>query len=273
MRELKVTVLIDNMVNSRGLMAEHGLSFYIQKDSKKFIFDTGQGLGLTHNCRQLGVDLDKVTSVVLSHGHYDHTGGIEALLQMNPELTFRGHPDVLKRKYKEQNEEFIEIGMPEEVKGKLSENIIFNHHIEEIEEDIFLTGELPPSQPGDRPGSFKVWDNGYTQDTFRDEQALYIKTPRGLVVFSGCSHNGIMETLHHIKKISGEKIYTVMGGFHLEKLGKQEITKIAGEMQQMKIDFLGLCHCTGINAFCYFKQKFKEQVFYCPTGAQIYLFK
>ncbi len=271
MRELIVTVLIENTVNSKGLLAEHGLSFYIQKDGKNFIFDTGQGLGLRNNCRQMRVDLENVSSVILSHGHYDHTGGVGTLLDINPNLTFRSHPDVLNKKYKVQGKEYIEIGMPEEIKNKLSGNIVLNRETTEIEDFIYLSGELPQGHFKNQEGIFKIWNDGYVEDTFRDEQALYIKTPKGLVVFSGCSHNRIIETLQYIKGITGEKIYVLMGGLHLNGLEDEELIKIVGEMEELEVDSFLLCHCTGLKAFCSFKNKFKEKVFPCSVGTKINL--
>lgn len=271
MRELKVTVLIENTVNSPGLLAEHGLSFYIQKDGHKYIFDTGQGFVLKHNLRQLGVDLGKVSSVILSHGHYDHTGGVGALLQVNPKLIFRGHPNLLKEKFKVQGKEFKEIGMPKESKDKLSGNIVFNTDSMEIEDGIYLTGELPLGQMKNREGKFKIWDDGYVEDTFREEQALYIKTPHGVVVFSGCSHNGIVETLQYIKNKTGEKIHTVLGGFHLIGSNDEEIQSTVEQIEKLEVNYLGLCHCTGLKAYCYFKNRFKERLFHCSTGINVNL--
>ncbi|UNC92378.1 MBL fold metallo-hydrolase [Candidatus Contubernalis alkaliaceticus] len=271
MRELIVRVLIENTVTSKGLLAEHGLSFYIRKDSQSFIFDSGQGLGLKNNIRQLGLNLRNVSSVILSHGHYDHTGGVGVLLEANPNLTFRGHLDLLNKKYKVQGNEFIEIGIPHEIKNQISENIIFNTETVEIEDCIFLSGELPYGIFKNQEGIFKIWNDEYVEDTFRDEQVLYIKTPQGLVVFSGCSHNSITLTLQHIKRITGEKIYAVMGGFHLNGLKDEEIIKIVREMEKLEVEFFGLCHCTGLKAFCLFKQKFKEKVFACPVGTEINL--
>lgn len=271
MKELMVTVLIENTVNSKGLLAEHGLSFNIQSDGQNFIFDTGQGLGLKHNCQQLGVDPGNVSSVILSHGHYDHTGGVGTLLEANPTLTFRGHPDLLNKKYKVQGKEFIEIGIPDEFKNQIYGNMVSNTETTEIEDGIYLSGELPPGCFKNQKGIFKIWKDGYVEDTFRDEQALYIKTPHGLVVFSGCSHNKITGTLQHIKRITGERIYALIGGLHLNGLDEEEIKKIAGEMEELDVDSLGLCHCTGLKAFCFFKQKFKEKVFPCPVGTEMHL--
>ena len=112
--QFAVTTAVENTVGqgSRSLLAEHGLPYYIEAGDRKILFDAGQNLALSNNARVLGIPLDKIDAAVLSHGHYDHTGGLQSLLDCNPNFTLHAHPDVFSHKVKQQNGEYKLIGIP-----------------------------------------------------------------------------------------------------------------------------------------------------------------
>jgi len=112
----RITTLVENSVAQSGqaLLAEHGLSFYIEEGNRKILFDTGQNLVISNNARVLGIDLSQIDTVVLSHGHYDHSGGLKSILESNKDFTLYGHPDVFSPKVKKANGNYKYIGIPVE---------------------------------------------------------------------------------------------------------------------------------------------------------------
>ena len=176
--QITVTTLVENSVAQGGksLLAEHGLSFYIEAGERRILFDTGQNLAITNNARVLGIDLNRIEAVVLSHGHYDHSGGLQSVLQVNRNFTLYGHPDVFSQKVKKTNGNYKYIGIPIEqsdlensgVSLKLSRNpvevapgvtasgeIALANDFEDVESDFFLKKEKEitreePNVDGDR---------------------------------------------------------------------------------------------------------------------------
>ena len=278
--ELKITTLVENTVKDRSLLGEHGLSFHIQADNKSIIFDTGQGMSLHHNASLLNINLNDISSIVLSHGHYDHTGGLKRLIDRDipgsipgkMPLTIRAHQGVFMEKYKKSNNHYKEIGMPASIKDSLhsSIKIILNKEPVEIEKNIYLTGEIPEVKKND--GFYTLNNqNEYIPDSFRDEQALFIKTPKGLVVILGCAHTGIINTLEHIKSLTDDNIYAVLGGTHLLNAREQELIETVEKIKELNINTIGLCHCTGIDSYAYLKSKLPHRVYYTCTGSEFLL--
>ncbi len=267
--ELTITTLVENMVKDRNLLAEHGLSFLIQVNNNNFIFDTGQGMCIDHNVSLLNISLKTISSVIISHGHYDHTGGLMRLIDKKIPLTIRTHQEVFNKKFILTRNNYKEIGMPTAIKDSLHNNIklILNKEPVEIEKNIFLTGEIPAFEKNDGFFTFNN-QNEYVPDSFRDEQALFIKTHKGLVVILGCAHTGIINTLEYIKSITNETIYAVLGGTHLIEADDQELKKTVEKLEKLKISNIGVCHCTGIDSYTYLKNKLPHKVFYCYTGSK-----
>jgi 7,8-dihydropterin-6-yl-methyl-4-(beta-D-ribofuranosyl)aminobenzene 5'-phosphate synthase len=145
--QFTVTTLVENTVAQGGksLLAEHGLSFYIEAGERRILFDTGQNLALTNNARQLGIELNKIDTAILSHGHYDHTGGLQSLLECNSNFTLHAHPDVFSHKVKQQNDSYKYIGIPLD-KGAIEKRgaaVKLEKNPVEIAPGIMTSGEIP----------------------------------------------------------------------------------------------------------------------------------
>lgn len=274
MKDLNVTFVVENLVNSRGLMGEHGLSLYVDTGEKRYLFDTGQEFCLLPNFKKMGFNLKGLEGVILSHGHYDHTGGLKFLLKELPSLRVMAHPEALGRKFRKKGEKYENIGL-EESSGEFigRANWIFNRGPVEIERDVFLTGEIPPPE-GEREGEFYILEEGdYKPDPFREEQALFIKTRKGVMVVSGCAHKGVINTLDYIHHLTGESPAFFLGGTHLFNADEKELDEIVDRIRERDLKYLGICHCTGLESYSYLKEKLPGRVFYQHTGSSFDLSK
>ncbi|MFM7192817.1 MAG: MBL fold metallo-hydrolase, partial [Microcystaceae cyanobacterium] len=144
LQQATITVLVENTAGKRGLLGEHGLSFWITANGQPILFDTGQGMALAHNAEKLGIALEDLTAIALSHGHYDHTGGLPFVLEKCPETTLFLHPAALQPKYSLNNA----IGSPLEAQNRLGDHrLVWTEKPTEIMPGVYLTGTIPRYQP------------------------------------------------------------------------------------------------------------------------------
>lgn len=271
MTPIKITALAENTAGKRELLAEHGLSFLIESGRKKILFDTGQGLALRHNVEKLNIDLKTIATVVLSHGHYDHTGGLTfALNGMNcPRLYV--HPEAFSQKYaRNPDGSAREVGMTAGNKitaGELAE-IIFVEEKTEIAPGLFLTGPIPRTTDfEDTGGSFFKDPDCRTPDDLPDDQATFIETRNGTVVILGCAHSGVINTLRYIQTLTANRpIHTVIGGMHLVNAGPERMDRTVEELRRFNIQRLIPCHCTGFAAMVCLWNEFPGKCKTCPAG-------
>jgi 7,8-dihydropterin-6-yl-methyl-4-(beta-D-ribofuranosyl)aminobenzene 5'-phosphate synthase len=274
MHDLHLTVLVENIARKRGLLAEHGLSFLIKHGRNQIIFDTGQGLALRHNVEQLKIDLKTIDAVVLSHGHYDHTGGLSfALNAMNCPRLYT-HPEAFSLKYaRNPDGSAREVGMSagnKIVAGELAEIVL----VEEktlISDGLFLTGPVPRTTNFEDTGGPFFEDAACAiPDDLPDDQALYMETPRGTVVILGCAHSGIINTLRHIQAHTANRpIHTVIGGMHLLYANQNRMDQTVAELRRLNIQRLIPCHCTGFAATARLWNEFPGKCETCPVGTVI----
>jgi len=263
---LRITTLSENTAGKDGFLGEWGLSLLVESDEARILFDTGQSLSTVHNAKLLGVNLSQVDKIVLSHGHFDHTGGLKQVLsEIGHEIEVIAHPDIWQAKYNaRQGEEPRYIGIPFSRRELESLGAKFRLASEPvaISDSIMTSGEVPMVTDYEDIESFLVVkeDGNFKPDTFRDDQALIIKTPPGLVVVLGCAHRGIINTLYHAQKISGvKKVDTVIGGCHLMKASEERIWQTLAALKELGVGRLGVCHCTGMAASVVMAQEFGER--------------
>jgi 7,8-dihydropterin-6-yl-methyl-4-(beta-D-ribofuranosyl)aminobenzene 5'-phosphate synthase len=250
---IDITILVDNQAGP-GLTTEHGFSLWIEADDRHILFDTGQGPALPANARSLGVDLRKTDALVLSHGHYDHTGGIPHVLHVAPKAHVYCHPGVVQPRYSLRNGSPKPAHMPPESMAaidKLSEKNL--HWISEavmLSENIGLTGPIPRQTTfEDTGGAFYLDPETRHVDPIEDDLALWIKTDDGLVICVGCCHAGIINTLTHIRRLSGvARIRAVIGGLHLLNADDRRLNHTLAAMKTIAVETVIPCHCTGDRA-------------------------
>lgn len=269
----KVTTLCENNIGhgSQNLIGEHGLSFFVESDDRRVLFDTGQNLGLTNNADVLGIDLSQIDTVVLSHGHYDHSRGLKGLLNCNTAFTLHAHPDVFGSKQRKAGDKYKYIGIPLERKDLEQKGIKIQLDADpvSISPGMTTTGKIPLENDFEavEPDFFIKGVKDYPADTLPDDRALILDTEKGLVVVLGCSHRGVINTLNHVTQITGrKKIHAILGGLHLGKAPDEKLQKIVDHLNTFGLEKISVGHCTGPKAFVALSNAFKEKVFLNTVG-------
>jgi len=261
---VKITVLVDNRAGE-GLLSEHGLSFWIEADGKRILFDTGQG-ALEFNARILGVNLAETDTLVLSHGHYDHTGGIPMVLREARSAEIFFHPGVTHSRYAIRGGKAKAIGMPREAMTAMEKLPPERLHPVQrpamLSDRIGLTGPIPRAAAfEDTGGPFFLDPEGKAADPIEDDLALWIRTDDGLVVCAGCAHAGIVNTLDYVRGLAGgPRVRAVIGGMHLMEADPRRMTETIAALRVLPPDLLVPCHCTGEKAVEALTEAFGERV-------------
>jgi len=275
MSGFKITTLVENSVSaSLSLIGEHGLSFLIETDRQKILFDTGQGCAILRNADALGIDLSSIDTVVLSHGHYDHAGGVKSLLTRNTSFTLIAHPGVFEHKLICRNGKDMFIGFSESnaTLEQCGVRLCLKKTPVEIAPGIMTTGEIPMNTDVEAVEDmfFKTDMQGRIPDTFSDENALILDTEKGIVVVLGCAHRGVINTLNHVSHLSGnKKIHAIIGGLHLVSAGTDKLRKITDLLQEFHIEKMIVGHCTGFKGMAEIFYRFKDALIPNIVGHQI----
>lgn len=251
----RITILCENSVGPlSGTLGEHGFSALIEPSGgDPLLFDTGQGLTLLHNARRMNKDLSKVRHVVISHGHYDHSGGLRPLLEECGPKRVYSHPSVFSSRYRiKDNGESFSIAIPATREELESAGATFDlsREFRTIASGIYLTGEVP------RVTDFETGDQGLycdctgqDLDSTPDDQSLVLETEKGLVLILGCCHAGLVNTIEHIAYMTGRRdIFAVIGGTHLGFCSQEQIGMTVAVLRDMGIKKLAASHCTGFAA-------------------------
>ncbi len=253
MRPAHITILVDNKA-AEGLVCEHGFSVWIETADRRVLFDTGQGGALAANSDSLGVDLRATDFVLLSHGHYDHTGGLPPALNLAPAAHVYLHPEATRTRYAVRDEAARSIGMPPATRAALdtlpNEAVHWTTQPLELGCGLGLTGQIPRRTDfEDAGGPFFVDAQGMDGDPIPDDQAMWFRTERGLVVVLGCGHAGLVNTLRQACVLSGEpRLHAVVGGFHLGEASDLRLERTVEVLLELAPDLVVPCHCTGNKA-------------------------
>ncbi len=258
---MKITALTENISLSESIGAEHGLSLYIETDNYRILFDMGQTSLFAENAAKLGVDLTKVDLAVLSHGHYDHGGGLETFLEINKTAKVYLSRYAFGEHYN-GTEKYI--GLDKSLQG--SDRLAFVGDEMRIDSSLSLYSCNKNEKKHDL-GSFglnmKIGDE-FLPDDFRHEQYLLIEENGKRVLISGCSHKGIMDI------VSWFEPDVLVGGFHYSKLALDEKLEEYSRLLSCHKTSYYTCHCTGAEQFD-FMQKIIPQLSYLHCGESVIL--
>ncbi len=269
---MKITNLIENIQGSRNLPCEHGLSFYVETPTHKLLMDAGSTAQFADNARVLGVDLAKVDLAILSHGHYDHAGGLVTFAEHNAHAPIYVQEGARGEFYHQKESELRYIGLSEETK-QLSQMVWLQGDWRIDEEISLFTGVTGRRcwPDGNRELVSRKADDRIVQDDFSHEQYLVLFCEGKKILISGCAHNGILNILDRYKELYGGEPDLVLSGFHMQKKQGvteqdiQEIQATARELAGMSTRFY-TGHCTGIEAFGIMKDIMGEQLHYVHCG-------
>jgi 7,8-dihydropterin-6-yl-methyl-4-(beta-D-ribofuranosyl)aminobenzene 5'-phosphate synthase len=252
MISVRITILVDNYVQRRGLLAEHGWACWVETPTCRLLFDTGQGQALLPNARELGIPLELTNAIVLSHGHYDHTGALGAMLDLAPAARVFAHPAALGAKCKRAGDGHVRaigLSVPSaELRTRLAARLVATRSPTQISSAVWVTGEVPrvtDFEPGD--DSFCLDAAGEQPDALSDDQALIVRAAAGIVVLLGCAHAGVINTLRYALTLHpGLPLVAVLGGMHLHSVPTQRVTRTLGELAVLGVSRVIPAHCTGL---------------------------
>ena len=278
---MRIVTLSENTVSENsglamrlsGGLGEWGLSILVEADDYKILLDTGASISAIRNAELMGIDLSGVDKIVLSHGHSDHTGGLrDVMRKMKKKVEIIAHPDVWASKYARiGNGPYIYAGIPFQRDELENLGASFNLTKEPIwiTKNIVASGEIPMTNEYEKidPILYVKEKNEFRPDPLWDDQAIFIKDKKGLVIILGCCHWGIINTVNHAKKLTGvEKIHTIVGGTHLMGSSEDRLDFTVAELKASGIQKLGVSHCTGMAIAVKLAQAFGDKFFFNNAG-------
>jgi 7,8-dihydropterin-6-yl-methyl-4-(beta-D-ribofuranosyl)aminobenzene 5'-phosphate synthase len=274
-------------ISSDTLLAEHGLSLLITvykgQDRRSVVFDAGYSrIGVTHNVERLGIGLEEIEAIVLSHGHMDHTGALNSILDKTPRpLTLVVHPGVFMhpRYFSLDNGRkllFPRTLVRAELEARNVEILETKNPTLIVDDMVMVTGEVERTTEFEKglPNAVVEKNGRLERDTIPDDQALVVNLrDKGMVVISGCSHAGIVNTILFAQKVSGlEGLHAVLGGFHLSGRNSEPvIEKTIEVLIKMAPRVIVPMHCTGWNAIRRFSEAFPSSFILNSVGSRFTL--
>ena len=250
---LRIRILCENSAGPfTGTLGEHGFAALVENGESSLLFDTGGGQTLLFNAQRMNLDLRKVEQVVLSHGHYDHAGGLWPLLQSCGPKKVLAHPEVFRRRYSIREGVSRSVGIPyaEEFLAGLGASFSLSDDFRAIAPGIFLSGTVPrvtPFETGD--AGLSCDECGCSADRVPDDQSLVMLSPKGLVLLLGCCHAGVVNTVQHARERTGvDKVYAVLGGFHLAFSSEAQTEATVKALRGFGVKKICAGHCTGFEA-------------------------
>jgi len=271
--KIQITTLSENTAGLGNFLGEWGLSILVETEGLSLLLDCGQSISAVHNADILGIDLSKIDKVILSHGHYDHTGGLRPLLRrVRKRIDIIAHPDIWAAKYSRrqgQADRYIGIPYRQDELESLGACFKLMTGPTRITDGIITSGEIPMVTDFEKiaPNLQVKGAGGFQPDQLLDDQALIIKTGAGLVVILGCAHRGIINTLYHAQRLTGvKKIHMVLGGCHLINAPEERVRQTINALKELGVERLGVSHCTGLPAAGTMAQEFGKRFFFNIAG-------
>ena len=258
---MKLTILFENHAGyKKGLIGYHGFSALIEHRGKKILVDTGtDGNVLLHNMKSLGISPEEIDALFITHGHYDHTGGLKAFLEAREEgIDIYAHTAIFQRRAA-LKPKWREIGIPftrEELEA-IGARFYLSTEPAELLSGFISSGEIE-RRHWDRAVGYLVRDGEITKDSVKDDMALIVDLGNGIAVITGCGHSGILNIAEHAVRLTGKPVKALIGGFHLRGAKATLLKETADGLRSLGVGKLYAGHCTGIDEYAYLKTHLKN---------------
>lgn len=276
---VELSILCENTVGKAGLRGEWGLSVWIDTGTHRVLFDAGESTACVHNAREMGIDLGTADAVVLSHGHYDHTGGLAEVLGRLPLVPVYLHPAAFQHRYAKAGdialkpEEVRDIGMPTPVREALTSwpDLRPIENPTEIVPGVWATGAIPRVEPTEGQGGTGALEPELTTpDPIADDMAVWVKTSAGILLVLGCAHAGLINTVRLVQKTNDRlPISGVIGGTHLRATTPERMAATIACLRSLPLTMLAACHCTGPHEAFLLQTAFPTQFVSMSAGTRL----
>ena len=270
----EITVAVDDSVAQGTLLVEHGFSLHVKAPGWQILLDSGQGYALEENVVSLGIDLRALDAVVLSHGHYDHSCGLDRLPLRERNIPVFLHPGAFAPRYRKcDTGPHKPIGMPGRVKDFLNTLPGQVRHTvapAEVLPGAWVTGPIPRKTSYEDTGGPFFKDAACTEpDLIEDDQALWLESSEGIVVVLGCAHAGVINTLDYISGLTGQsRIHAVIGGMHLQSADETRLSETIQGLKSHQVNLVAPCHCTGARAMACLQDALPGVFVPCGCGSR-----
>lgn len=273
---IRLTTLVENTTLEPRLRSKHGLSLYVETPKHKALFDLGPNALFEENAEKLGVDLQAVDTVVISHGHYDHGGGLDHFLALNSSAKVYIQSTAFERYYTRILGIPYYIGLNPSLREHPQIVLVDGSLTIDDELTLFAGATERVLFPSQNASLLARIDGDIVPDDFRHEQYLVVNDDAHRVLFSGCSHNGVLNILSRYEACQSARPTHLIGGFHLynPSSGKKEkpenVQQLALQLSQTDTLYY-TCHCTGPNAYQQMKETMGTQLAYLSVGTEVYI--
>lgn len=261
----RITTLVENHVSKSNLLAEHGLSYLVESDEIKILVDLGQSAIFDENAKQLGCDISKIDHLIISHGHYDHVGGLSHFVENNNKANIYHKQNTFLPKY--HDDRYIGVSSNVNIQNSRFKAV---DEIIELASGFFIVPHINSyyKQDSHKANFYVGNENTKVADDFNDELFIVVDVDDKLTVLSSCSHNGITNMVETAKELFRKPVTRVLGGFHLKHATPEVIEHIGAYFENGNQEvYTG--HCTGLDAYDQFKIKLGNRVKYMETGTVI----